>query len=1111
MATKRLKDFVAKTTPTGADIIFLGDAANSFAESKSTISEIILGYSPGLASIADLTTSANQIIYTTASDTFATSSISSLGRNLVAASSAINAQLILELVIGLNVQAYSVALDSIAGLTTAADEMIYTTGSNAYAVTPLTAFARTILDDANGAAVLSTIGALPLTGGTMTGELTLSSSTPSTSLTAASKGYVDAAIGGAGPYLTVANNLSDLNNPTTARSNLGVAIGTNVQAFDATLQSLSSLGTAANKYAYTTALDTWAEGDITAFGRSLIDDADDSTARATLGLGTAATRADAFFLQTANNLSDVVAATARVNLDLEIGVDVQAYNATLQSLSSLGTAADRIVYTTGVNTWAETALTSTARNLLDDTSTAAMLTTLGALPLAGGAMTGALTSNSAISTTSSLGAATLSLSATSNQIVLGTTNTTTISAIAPAASRTYTIQDPLASANFVMSEGIQTINGAKTFGGVVTFNSTIAGAGSNVDLETGNDLRISSTGKLSFNRTDEAYFAKQETFSFGTGIRIQGYNGIVLATGLAPGVLDGGISLSSAWGPRVYIGPVSGGGANAQDRLEVAGGIKLGAAIGNATGSPGAMIDGTIQWNGTNFQGRKNSVWVNLDDSNPSITEYVVEVSTTNTTSLSYNNGTAGQGATLSGLSTGTLTIDSTLITLGMRLLMKDMFTPSNNGVYVCTTQGAVGVTAVLTRVIGFDTAVNWDANQNAIIYVSGGSSLTGTYWKLVPPPPATVGTDSITFAPVNPDSVNSVQPNLIIGGNFDNNPWARGTSSGTGIAGGTDRYVADRFYCAANGSTVDLTKATDAPTVAQCGMQVTHSMRMTVTSSSAQAAGDYLYFGYKMEGYDWAQIAQGYFTVSFWVKATVTGTYSCSFGNSGFDLGYCATFTINTTNTWEKKTIVVIPSLTTGTWNSTNGIGIQMRIWANCGSSNQTSTLNTWDSLGFRAANTQTNGAATNGNIFALSLIKIEKGYGATPYPYELKADVEKKCQRYYIKSYDAGTAPGTAATYAGSIEFCVGGPATNIPDGAVIGTVFFDKMRAAPTVDVYSPANATSGSIQETSKLPTVVDHVVSIVHVGDSSFKVANATGSVMTSGENYAWQWTASAEL
>lgn len=68
----------------------------------------------------------------------------------------------------------------------------------------------------------------------------------------------------------------------------------------------------------------------------------------------------------------------RSDLGLVIGTNVQAYDATLLSIAALGTAADRMLYTTGVDTWAELAVTSVGRGLLDDTTTAAQLATLTA-------------------------------------------------------------------------------------------------------------------------------------------------------------------------------------------------------------------------------------------------------------------------------------------------------------------------------------------------------------------------------------------------------------------------------------------------------------------------------------------------------------------------------------------------------------------------------------------------------------------------------------------------------------------------------------------------------------------------------------------------------------
>ena len=83
-------------------------------------------------------------------------------------------------------------------------------------------------------------------------------------------------------------------------------------------------------------------------------------------------------LKTDNNLSDLnSASTARSNLGLAIGTDVQAYDTGLASIASLTTAADTMVYTTASDTYATTPLTSFARTILDDNSRAAMQTTLG--------------------------------------------------------------------------------------------------------------------------------------------------------------------------------------------------------------------------------------------------------------------------------------------------------------------------------------------------------------------------------------------------------------------------------------------------------------------------------------------------------------------------------------------------------------------------------------------------------------------------------------------------------------------------------------------------------------------------------------------------------------
>lgn len=149
-----------------------------------------------------------------------------------------------------------------------------------------------------------------------------------------------------GAAVLPANNGSDFTNFATFRTNVGLAIGSNVQAYHANLAAFAGLSLVADRLPYANGTGTLALATFTAAGRALLDDADAAAQRTTLGL--------------------------------VIGTNVQAQNANLQAVAGLTLAADKLIYATGAGAVALTDMSAFARTILDDANAGAVRDTISA-------------------------------------------------------------------------------------------------------------------------------------------------------------------------------------------------------------------------------------------------------------------------------------------------------------------------------------------------------------------------------------------------------------------------------------------------------------------------------------------------------------------------------------------------------------------------------------------------------------------------------------------------------------------------------------------------------------------------------------------------------------
>ena len=259
---------------------------------------------------------------------------------------------------------------------------------------------------------------------------------------------------------------------------------------------------------------------------------------------------------------------------------------------------------------------------------------------------------------------------------------------------------------------------------------------------------------------------------------------------------------------------------------------------------------------------------------------------------------------------------------------------------------------------------------------------------------------------------------NLVVNGGM------RVAQRGTSFAAATSStYAADRWmYERSTDAVVTVSQETDAPP----GYKNSIKAEIT-TADTSTAASAFTQFLYKIEANDISHLEYGTAdaktcTISFWAKHSLTGTYPFSVQNHNGTRVYPATYTINTANTWEYKTITFAGD-TGGTW-TTNGNTLGMRFifcW-NMGSNFTGGTAGAWAATTGFADLTSTAGPDINGtvgNTVQWAGVQLEVGEKATEFSHEPYSVTLAKCQRYYEETF-GGHRSGVYSGYMGSsIQF--------------------------------------------------------------------------------------------
>jgi hypothetical protein len=238
---------------------------------------------------------------------------------------------------------------------------------------------------------------------------------------------------------------------------------------------------------------------------------------------------------------------------------------------------------------------------------------------------------------------------------------------------------------------------------------------------------------------------------------------------------------------------------------------------------------------------------------------------------------------------------------------------------------------------------------------------------------------------------------NIVINGDMQ---IAQRSTSVASITG-SGYYTLDRWDLALTSlGTWTMSQSTDTPT----GQGFANSLKLDCTTADASpSAGDLFVLQQKFEGQNLQYLKKGTanalpLTASFWVKSTKTGTFICELVDSDNTRAISKSYTVNTTNTWEFKTVTFAGD-TTGAFTNDNNTSLFLAFWLGAGSTYTSGTLATsWVSVtSANRAVGQVNIADNTANDFLITGVQLEAGEQASGFEFMPIDTNLGRCQRYY------------------------------------------------------------------------------------------------------------------